>query len=260
MSQSHENLTQVITPSRSSTWWLVIVVVGLFATQAVTRSLSIDGKPGAERDDAVFIADTLPRNIAAWEYRQFFPAVNSEINDSGQFWTTHAWTYQLKDHSCIVAFDQLGLHEWHELTVCYEGRGWDITDRVIRTPQDDSSGWPYVVARMRNADGRCGLVVFSVFWGSGEPMAAPSDRLAVSFTGRDDAHGGLLSRITGRIQGAAVSGDVRPGLENRGLQCQVFLTSFDALSSEQVDSIVMLHRVTREKFRTAWLAHAAVPY
>lgn len=260
MSQSHENLTHVTTPFRSSTWWLVIVVAGLFATQAVSRSLSIDDKPGAERDDAVLISETLPRTIAAWEFHRFFPPVDSEVNGSGQFWTTHAWTYQLKDHSCIVAFDQLGLHEWHELTVCYEGRGWDITDRVIHTPQDDSSVWPYVVARMRNADGRYGLVVFSVFWGSGEPMAAPTDRLAVSFTGRDDADGGLLSRLMGRVQSGTGSGDVRPGLENRGLQCQVFLTSFEALSSKQIDSVVMLHRATREKFRTAWLAHAAVSH
>ena len=260
MNRGIENLTPVTAPPRSSTWWLLIVVVGVLATQAVTRSLSIDDKPGADRDDVVLIADTLPRKIAAWECRQFFPAVDSEVNDSGQFWTTHAWTYQLKEHSCVVAFDQLGLHEWHELTVCYEGRGWDISDRVIYTPLDDSSGWPYVVARMRNADGRFGLVVFSVFWGSGAPMAAPSDRLAVSFTGRDDAHGGLLSRLSGRVQSGAVSGNVRPGLENRGLQCQVFLTSFDALSSEQIDSVVMLHRATREKFRTAWLAHAAVPH
>jgi hypothetical protein len=256
MNRSPENLTHVTAPSRSSAWWLVIVVLGLFATQAVTRSLSIDDKPGADRDDAVLDAGTLPRKIAGWECRQFFPAVDSE----GEFLITHSWTYQLKDHSCVVAFDQLGLHEWHELTVCYEGRGWDISDRVIYTPQDDSSGWPYVVARMRNADGRYGLVIFSVFWGSGEPMAAPSDRLAVSFTGRDDANGGLLSRLTGRLQGGTLSGDVRPGLENRGLQCQVFLTSFEALSSEQIDSVVTLHRTTREKFRTAWLAHAAVPY
>jgi hypothetical protein len=256
MSQSHENLTHVTVPSRSSAWWLVIVVVGLFVTQAVTRSLSIDDKPGADRDDAVLDSDTLPRKIAAWECRQFFPPVS----DSDQSWATHAWTYQLKEHSCVVAFDQLGLREWHELTVCYEGRGWNISDRVIYTPQDDSSGWPYVVARMRNADGRYGLVVFSVFWGSGEPMAAPSDRLAVSFTGRDAADGGLLSRLTGRVQSGTGSGDVRPGLESRGLQCQVFLTSFEALSSKQIDSVVMLHRATREKFRTAWLAHAAVPH
>lgn len=238
----------------------MIVVAGILATQAATRSWSIDSKPGVDRDNAVFNAHVIPRKIAAWEFQQFFPPINAEVDSSGEFWTTHAWTYASRKHSCVVAFDQLGLQEWHELTVCYEGRGWNISERVIHTPKDEGRGWPYVVAKMSNLDGRHGLVVFSVFWGSGAPMEAPSHRLAVGFTGRYDPHGGLLSRLRGRMQNVSVPGNVRPGLENRGLQCQVFLTSYDALSSEQVDSVVTLHRATREQFRIAWLAHAAVPH
>lgn len=260
MNTGAEDRTHVPERSRASAWWLIAVVVGILTTQVATRLFLIDGESGVDRQDAVFGADVLPDRIAEWEFQQFAPSVNADLSSSGQFWTTHAWEFRSREHSCVVAFDQLGLHEWHELTVCYEGRGWDISDRVIHTPPDDSSGWPYVVARMRNPDGRHGLVVFSVFWGSGEPMAAPADRLSVSFTGQDDAPNGLLSRLTGRLRSRAVPENVRPGLENRGLQCQVFLTSFDALSSEQVASVVVLHRATREKFRTAWLVHAAVPH
>ena len=258
MNLGTENLTHVNGRSRASAWWLVVVVAGILATQAVTRSLSIDGKPGVDRDDAVFVAEVLPNKIVEWEFQQFFPAVNADSSIAGQFWTTHAWEYGVRDHSCVVAFDQLGRHEGHELTVCYEGRGWNISERVIALP-DEGNDWPYVVARMSNPDGRHGLVVFSVFWGSGEPMAVPSNRLAVSFTGRTGAPGGLFSRLTDRVQNPEPT-NVRPGLETRGLQCQAFLTSIDVLSSQQVESVVALHRATREQFRTAWLAHAVMTH
>ena len=215
-------------------------------------------RPGTERNDLVLNKHHLPQEINGWKQTSFEPAQPAEQLTEGQFWWTHSWRYTNSQRHPIVAFDQLGLHEWHELTVCYQANGWKIESRAIEADSRGGTPWEYVVARMSNPAGEYALLGFSVFRGDGQPMKAPHDASVINFTGRELTRGpgGIWGRLTNRITDQPVSSIVQVGLENRALQCQVFLVSDEPCDQELLSDAIQLHLATRQKLRDAWLLHA----
>lgn len=214
-------------------------------------------RPGAERNDLVLNKAHLPDDIHGWTQSSFEAAKPADQLAEGQFWWTHAWAYEKSGYRPIVAFDQLGLHEWHELTVCYQAKGWRIDARTVESELHGGSSCDYVVARMSNSAGESAVLAFSVFWGDGQPMKAPQDPSVINFTGLEkDPDRGVWSRIVNRFMEPATSSAVHAGLENRALQCQVFLVSAAPLDQKWISDAVKLHLTTRQSFRDAWLLHA----
>lgn len=71
----------------------------------------------------------------------------------------------------IVSCDFPFPAEWHELTVCYEGIGWELLDREIR---HDPAGPDYVEARFRLPDGRTAIVLNCAYDSVGGELKPPS--------------------------------------------------------------------------------------
>jgi hypothetical protein len=71
--------------------------------------------------------------------------------------------------------------DWHDLTVCYRGTGWELTERrVVSLPGNSQSGggsWDYVEAHFQRPDGTVALLLYCVFDASGEAVRPPSNSI-----------------------------------------------------------------------------------
>ena len=132
-----------------------------------------------------------------------------------------------------MSFDQLGLRGWHELTECYTAIGWTVTER-IPSRSDAANNWQYIVARLQRDTQRATLV-YSIFDGAGNPMQTPDD--SPSWLEQRQVWGNDTLRETMRT-----------------LQAQVLIAHAGDLPEELEQEIIQLHLVTRDRFKSEWLA------
>lgn len=66
--------------------------------------------------------------------------------------------------------------DWHDLTVCYRGIGWELRSLdVIPDSTNPQDPWNYVEAHFTKPDGSVGLLVYSVFDEDGVPRNPPTN-------------------------------------------------------------------------------------
>jgi exosortase len=86
-----------------------------------------------------------------------------------------------RENSYLVSCDFPFGPDWHELTSCYRGTGWELTDRrVVPDPHAASSGearWDYVEAHFKRRDGTVALLLYCVFDAAGDAINPPSDSI-----------------------------------------------------------------------------------
>jgi hypothetical protein len=67
---------------------------------------------------------------------------------------------------------------WHELTVCYLGTGWELQERrvdnIAAEANAASDEWDIVTADFRRSDGTAAQLVYCVFDASGQPVPPPT--------------------------------------------------------------------------------------
>ena len=239
-------------PRQYSTRLLAVVVIGgMILTQVIKDGLHVSPKkeaPGLTRGDLVLNDETLPTELAGWTKTQFLPALKPEQLPKGQWWWTHAWHYQQNPLAAIVAFDQADWTNWHELTVCYEATGWELTSRTVYDVSDSKlKNWRYVVAEFKKDTFERGILVFSEFYEDASPtlpfeldlFGPPPD------TGLEER---FRKRFTNTEPTAADAPTPEPNARHeRAVQCQVFVPYRQDLTIEMIESIISLHLESRTR-------------
>ena len=217
-----------------------------------TRQNSARQLPGTARGDMVLQQDDLPAKIHGWHQTAFEPAKSPEHLPEGQYWWVHLWEYAQPQAKAVVTFDQLGLSHWHELTDCYKGNGWILTERTIETEDNATLGseWEYVIARFNKSTNEQAILVFSTFYEDGTGAKALQIGLDHDWEPELDFGQLLRNRIL-PAEGTDVG-------HTRALQCQVFAAFAGEATHDLQQSLIDLHLASRTSFRTDWLRHIRV--
>lgn len=195
--------------------------------------------PGVRWKDALLTSDVYPRRFAGLG-REAMPEAAGPLrrvgfateardwdNSWGEF--SRAWTYAGPGRSASLSLDYQFV-EWHELTLCYRSRGWEMFSRRVEpAPAGPAGGGPVIVAEFRNLEGQIGFLVFGLYDRLGRPLDPPEtvgtaallrERLASWFrTG--DAGGRDGSLLSYQLQVFSV-GEAPPGDAERSALLALF--------------------------------------
>lgn len=232
--------------------WLLVCVTGIVGVQLLAKFFSTSHLPGAARGDLILKESSLPAELAGWKLHQFVPATAAESLPQGQFWWVHLWQYIRGPVYSLVAFDQLGDSQWHELTHCYYNQGWKVALRTIVNETDDQ--WPYVVAEFEKGPRERAVLVFSLFYEDGSPASPPSVNLLRLNSGSRKP--GFTERAHDRVD-PVIEYDNPFAVHSRVLQSQVFVPGVTTEFAETRQAAIELHLQARILFRGHWLKHAS---
>ena len=238
--------------SKSTPALFTVCVLGLIALKSVVPWFSDSPQyqpPGVERGDWDVPETCLPDSIQLWEKHGFAPGLRGNDLPEQQNWWSHTWRFANHSLSSIVAFDQLPFHGWHELTQCYQGTGWQLTNRAIVVPKQQDTVWPCVVASFRRNHTEHAVLVFSLFYIDGR-IVVPLDYEEIDTYGTD-----LISRINNRRRhiGKSAFAD-----EAESVQCQAFATLSREFTAVETSEVTDLHLQTRSRFRQGWLQRVEI--
>ncbi|MEZ6138408.1 MAG: exosortase U, partial [Pirellulaceae bacterium] len=110
----------------------------------------------------------LPDQIDGWEIREYRRDERSNVSDLGQ--RSDVWVYAKADREVTVSFDQV-FPGWHELTRCYEGRGWRCQQRGIVAV--DGQGTVGVSAKLNQ--GGDAIMLFAMLDRGGNALSPPQE-------------------------------------------------------------------------------------
>ena len=197
-------------------------LAAMFGTLGVVQVLSLIGavtsltikadKTG--RLASVLQESTLPDKQAGFERAAFA----STTRESDQPARSHSavWTYRRPGLEALVACD-FPFVGWNSLGQTYVSQGWEIVDYgIVSLPvQQDRLQSPFVAITLRGADGRTGVLVYSLFDSSARPLLPPGTAGLIRFvlvSSHQRSHPAASDRLrfgAGRVSGA--SSPRRPG-------------------------------------------------
>jgi exosortase len=122
-------------------------------------------------------AGNLPANWQEFQ-RMGFDVVERET-DSDLGASSRRWEYRGASRDVAVSVD-FPFRGWHELTLCYQGLGWDVSGRRVIPPKTGESG-VIVEANLKHPDGRDGWLIFTVVGDSGKTIRPPTLTGALDF-------------------------------------------------------------------------------
>ena len=211
--------------------WTSWVVVGIFAVLAILQlgefAFATAEHLGAGKQEPTvgqsvfqFDEESLPETHNNWNRVAFHITERSATNSFGEFSKT--WNYESPICDVAVSLD-FPFTEWHELSYCYGGHGWQLRSR--RT--SDAAGWTtpeskisFVELVLSKPTGEHGYVLFSLLDNRGQTIPPPDPSLASTMQGR--IVDGPLARVLGR--------ESKVRLNTNTYQIQLFASSERPLS------------------------------
>ena len=158
------------TTNRPAAWqWSLVIgfaLVGLFAARLTYAKSTIDR---FRFDETVLVESyetDLPKRIQGWKFRSF---KHQERDDTRLLAPeSYVWTFVKDDRRVIVSLDS-PYFDFHNLTDCYAGYGWDVDyeNRYLDLDNDLSQATNLTELKMTKS-GEHGLVLFSAFDRDGE--------------------------------------------------------------------------------------------
>lgn len=241
--RSREILTSLLTWSNWATRKSspAALVVGTFfllvgALQIAELSQSRAVQVNLDTAALVFDAKALPVEMAGWERLDYETERRDRSSEEGE--CSQIWTYRADGMLAHVSVDYPFVG-WHELTNCYEGRGWRIESRRVRRTDD---GGNLVEVEMSSPSGESGYLLFSLFDGLGNPVS-PRTTHWKGFAARIDT--------SPLVQLLRANGPIPP--ETVGLQVQQFLASPTPYSETERDELLRRYLDIRRQLRERWL-------
>lgn len=195
--------------------WAIIGLMGLLLTGQI---LDVGAATVARKEIDFFAGDSivpaaktwLPESVAGWTRSDYRREERSTASDLGQ--RSDIWTFERDGKLIIVSFDQV-FPGWHELTKCYEGRGWQCKTRnTISLHSKGGDSTAILGVRAGLAKDQPGLLLFTMLRRDGTAIAAPEDWRLIS---------SLFHRVKNRL-----SPRIRAGMFGaEAYQFQVFTQS-----------------------------------
>lgn len=126
-------------------------------------------------------ASVLPPNVAGLQRTGF----SLQERESDDVFGHHSRIYNYQDehgNTFLVSCDFPFGPDWHDLTVCYAGIGWELREGAVRSDTGaEPDPWNYVEAGFTKPDGSAALLVYSVFDEYGERVRPPQRSLLDDF-------------------------------------------------------------------------------
>ena len=173
------------------TWLGSWVVAGAFGVLVVPQLLM----PGVRWKEVLLASDvyqklftplgaeTLPERLANYQRVDFRTDHRDWDNSWGEF--SRSWLYRGPARGASVSLDYHFI-DWHELTICYKGRGWAMLDRRFEpapaasgeksSKMAEGTGGSVVVAEFSNVEGRHGYLIFGLYDRKGRPLDPPESK------------------------------------------------------------------------------------
>jgi hypothetical protein len=132
------------------------------------RSEALPGVPkSALRQGATF---AMPEQIGNWKRLTTEVPPLQKIETRGVY--SQVWHYRQGDTLASLALDY-PFQGYHDVTLCYTLRGWDVVERESRFGQGTNASPPYAEVRMQNHVGMHGRLWFSVVDEHGRWLPGP---------------------------------------------------------------------------------------
>ena len=123
--------------------------------------------------------DLLPERLGGWQ-RIGFEDVQRDANDGfGEHSKLFTYRNSVTNQQATISVDYPFLRGWHELTFCYRGAGWKMTDRGVRDAKsgDGKQHWNYVQAEFEKPGGEFGFLTYTFIDSLGNRISPPVDEL-----------------------------------------------------------------------------------
>ena len=175
----------------------------------------------------IFDQDSLPVEISGFVREGYNTETRETGSDYGEF--SNLWTYTGNGGQTRIACDH-PFFGWHPLQQCYVNQGWQINEISF---QADVTAWSAVVAKLSHpGQQRYGLLLYSLFDASGNPVAPPD----ISSPGAT-----LMNRL--------FRNDKIGLLDPVTYQSQVFSESVTEVEEDRLKELLKLHFEAREIMR-----------
>ena len=176
-------------------------------------------------------ADLLPEELANLDRVSFVLKERQSDNVFGKFSQTYEYE-DFNEDKLLVSCDYPFSGGWHELAICYQGIGWEQTERQIVDAEGavEDETWKYVEISFTGREGAHAHLVYCQFDEHGQPVAPPTS----SFT---DYIFQRFLRPAGSLEGKQL------------FQVQVWTTGVGKVSVEKQEQARELLLETRERFR-----------
>jgi hypothetical protein len=155
--------------------------------------------PGVRWKDVLLTSDVYPRLFATLD-KGAMPAevggfrlvgFGADKRDWDNSWGEYSrtWTYAGPARAAAVSLDYQFV-DWHELTLCYRSRGWQMLGRWVEPAPVATAegvrlqgGGPVVVAEFRNVEGRYANLLYNLYDRLGRPLDPPETQGTLSLLG-----------------------------------------------------------------------------
>ncbi len=130
-------------------------------------------------------ADMLPEQLTGWQQESFERIEHEHDRGLGDYSLAYAYRHKKSGVRMMLSIDYPFPRNWHELSTCYRGRGWNLTERQIlpATCAKSAEPWNYVEARFeQNAEHA--LLTFGFVDAAGEVMSPAVDDMWERVTNR----------------------------------------------------------------------------
>ena len=149
------------------------VYLGTATALAALQVLALCVGPRQVHLDVSLLSDAFQRNslpVQAGPWRQAaYETKERELrSDQGHF--SHIWRYRMEGQTAHISVD-FPFVGWHELTRCYQSRGWAVLRRRVLAEDTESDGGKFVEVEFRKPTGQFGLLQFCLWDGVGRPVA-----------------------------------------------------------------------------------------
>jgi len=154
--------------------WGVIALLGIWGVVLqLPRSLSAARNSG-ERGSLVSLQrSSMPDEWNGWTQTGFQAGGRTITGANGAH--THTWNYQLGRQTAAVSFDY-PYRGWHQLEVCYEARGWNVSRRI--THGDPFPCW--VECLLHRSSGESAVLCYRMFQNDGSVVECPGATLGAA--------------------------------------------------------------------------------
>lgn len=113
--------------------------------------------------------ESLPEHLGTWRRVGFEELERDSSSAFGEH--SRIWAYQNGTTTVRVSLDFV-FPEWHALSACYRGIGWNSQSQQKQTP--DGGGTPFVEATFTKPNGDWALLMYDLFDDNGREYEAPS--------------------------------------------------------------------------------------
>jgi hypothetical protein len=163
--------SQTSRPALPRPWeWVLFPVFLLLGTAQIVAGIGPFSAAPAIRQMALNLgSDDLPDDLHGWKKVGFESHQRDSSSAFGEY--SRIWTYRKGRHVAQLSLDFV-FPEWHALTACYQGTGWELESRSLV-----EAGSTTVEAQFAKPNGESAYLVFDLIGSQGEDYVAPDGSL-----------------------------------------------------------------------------------